>query len=410
MRAADCGVSAVALLAVCLLTVDVVSQGPPVSIGNGRISGRVLSSSSEAIVGATVMLTLSPRGGTAAASWTTTTGADGAYEFEALPEGHYALGARKPGDVRTTVSLQSFDDGNRQIDLQRNAHASQIDLVLRMAGSISGRIFAADGTALAGVRVMLHMRRTNGGSLWIGSSIETDALGRYRLADAPLGTYLIGLQPNAGTLVTVGEGAALEDVDVHDLPPPSVVTLKGQAVDETGAVPGNLRIEYGTPGSSYQGLYSVRDPAGSFTITDNRIPPGPVAVFASGETDRGSVMDLVLIQAVEGTNHLDLIVGTPGALRGRVVLERGALPLQSVQLALVPLGLTPLGVSERVVAVTPAGWFEADGLIGEHRLELRDSRPGWTIATIRRNGQRLNSVVLSRGELLDDLEVVIAPR
>jgi hypothetical protein len=32
MRAADCGVSVVALLALCLLTVDVVSQAPPVSI------------------------------------------------------------------------------------------------------------------------------------------------------------------------------------------------------------------------------------------------------------------------------------------------------------------------------------------------------------------------------------------
>jgi len=122
------------------------------------------------------------------------------------------------------------------------------------------------------------------------------------------------------------------------------------------------------------------------------------------------VVDFALIQAVEGVNPLHLVVGTPGALRGRVVLERGALPPQSVQLALLPIGLTPLGVSDRVVAVTSDGWFEADGLIGEHRMELRAPRPGWTISTIRRNGQRLNSVVLARGELLDDLEVVIAPR
>jgi len=237
-------VRAVAPLALGLLTVDVASQGPPVPGGTARISRRVLSSSSEAITGATVTLTLSPSGGAVGASWTTTTGEDGAYVFETLSDGRYAVAASKPGYARTTLSLVSFDDGNRQIDLNRNAHASQIDLVLRKAGSITGRIFAADGTPLAGVRVMLHMRGANGGSVWVRSSrIETDTLGRYRIAEAPLGTYRVGvgMQSNAGTLVTLDEGATLEDVDVHDLPPPSLVTLQGHVVDEDVASQGICR-------------------------------------------------------------------------------------------------------------------------------------------------------------------------
>ena len=99
---------------------------------------------------------------------------------------------------------------------------------------------------------------------------------------------------------------------------------------------------------------------------------------------------------------------TPGAVRGRVIW--GPDTQWPIQLVLVPLGFRPLGEAEPVVTMASDGSFEAHGLVGEYRVDVRSPQGASTVTAVRQNGRSLTSVVVADGEFVDWLEVTVAPR
>ena len=124
------------------------------------------------------------------------------------------------------------------------------------------------------------------------------------------------------------------------------------------------------------------------------------------------MIGFVTLTTIDGPNDVEIIVGKPGGVRGRVSME-GGVPLGAVgaRLALVREGFTPLGASDDVIEIAPDGWLEAGNLIGEYRVRV-DEPQRWTVKAVRRRGLRVTNdrLVIRNAEILDDIEILIGPR
>jgi hypothetical protein len=190
------------------------------------------------------------------------------------------------------------------------------------------------------------------------------------------------------------------------------LSITGRIADAAGRVPRMLQLEYGTPGTRHGGLLSSFAADGTFEIVDRDIQPGPVTLMVRGETDEGPVVALLTTAVVDGPNEVDVLVGKPGTIEGRVSMEGGA-PLTTVtaRLALVRSGFQPLGESDQIINIAPDGWFEAGDLVGEYLLRI-DEPARWTVKSVRRRGMRVanDRLLVGNGDTLDDVEIIVGPR
>ena len=138
----------------------------------------------------------------------------------------------------------------------------------------------------------------------------------------------------------------------------------------------------------------------------------PLTIMARGENDDGPVVGVATLTTIDGPNDLEIVVGKPGGLRGRVSLDGGVLlPAVGARLALVHEDFTPLGASDDVIEIAPDGWLEAGNLLGEYRVRV-DEPQRWTVKAVRRRGIRVGNdrLVIRNAEILDDVEILIGPR
>ena len=290
-----------ALVLLLLVALTGHAQAPDVPTGDGRISGRILTSMSEPIADATVLLGLNETGAAIESSawWVATSDQNGLYQFADLPAGRFILIAAKDGYVgwesiptaapapmvasRPIPALALAMRAPRlAIDLVPGGRASEVNLTLHRPASISGRAVRPDGSPAVNERVMLY------------TADETDAITSGRVACRPTrmaatrsatfvpGTYYLGLsQPgrlqdvdrSALTPVTVTEGTSLRNLDFSIIAD-GAFSVAGRVVDAFGQVPRTLQLEYGVPGATHRGLLSVSSPEGRFQIHDRGIVPG----------------------------------------------------------------------------------------------------------------------------------------
>jgi hypothetical protein len=381
-----------ALVLPLLVTLTGHAQAPDVPTGEGRISMRILTSMSEPIADATVLLGLNDTGDAieARAWWAAASDRNGVYQFADLPAGRFIVIAAKDGYVgwKSTptavpapiVALRSVPAlafamrvPRLAVDLVPGGRASEVNLTLHRPAAISGRAMRPDGSPAARERVMLYTPdekdATTGGRV----AVLTDPNGGYSFSDLRPGTYYLGLwEPgrlrnadlSAFTPVTITEGTSLRNLD-FSLIADGAFSVAGRVVDGLGQVPRMLQLEYGVPGAAHRGLLSTLDPDGRFQIRDNGIVPGPLTIIGRGENDDGQMIGLV----------------------------------------------TPLGASDDVIEVAPDGWFEAGNLIGEYRVRV-DEPQGWTVKAVRRRSLRITNdrLVIRNAEILDQLEILIGPR
>ena len=426
-----CGV----LILTALVTLTGWAQAPGVPAGNSRLSGRILTSSSQPIAEATVVLGLFEGDPLKSEGWwATTSDENGTYEFADLPAGRFTVFAAKDGYVGwssiPTAAAPPF--GLRRIpavvlangvprmtmELVPSGRAADVNLTLHRPASISGRAVQQDGSPAAETSLTLFL--VDGTGALVGAFPRpTDANGRYSFPDLQPGTYYVGSQwpppadfdPRGLTAVTVTEGAVVSDVEVA-IGPDLGFSITGRIVDASLQVPRILQLEYGVPGDNHRGLVTVFASDGSFRVRDQRIKPGPLVFLAAARNGTGLLAGFVAVTTIDGPNEVESVVDKPGGLRGRVSMD-GSIPFTSAgaRLALVREGFTSLGASDAAIEVAPDGWIEADGLIGEYRVRV-DEPQMWTVRTVRRRGLRLRNdqLVIRNGEILDDLEIVIGPR
>lgn len=407
--------------------------------GDGRISGRILTSTSEPIAGATVLLAQNETGNAidTQAWWAAESDRNGVYQFADLPAGRFILNAAKddyvgwrsiptaaPAPMVAVRPIPALAFAMRvprlAIDLVPGGRASEVNLTLHRPAAISGRAMRPDGSPAVKELVMLYTPDEKDVNTGGRVAILTDSNGGYSFSDLRPGTYYLGLwEPgrlrdidlSAFTPVTITEGMSRRNLD-FSLVADGAFSVAGRVVDALGQVPRTVQIEYGAPGAAHRGLLSVSSPEGRFEIHDREIVPGPLTILGRGENDEGSMIGLLTLTTIDGPNDVEIIVGKPGGVRGRVAMD-GGVPLGAVgaRLALVREGFTPLGASEDVVEVAPDGWFEAGNLIGEYRVRV-DEPQRWTVKSVRRRGLRVanDRVVIRNAEMLDDLEILIGPR
>jgi len=306
------------------------------------------------------------------------------------------------------------------IDLVPGGRATEVNLTLHRPASISGRAMRPDGSPAVNERVMLYTADEMGAITSSRAGPPLDANGGYSFNDLRPGTYYLGLpQPGrlqdidrpALTPVTLTEGMSLRNPDVS-LISDRGVSVAGRVVDALGQVPRTLQLEYGVPGATNRGLISVVSPDGRFQIRDGGMVPGPLTIMTRGENDDGPVIGVVTLMTIDGPNDVEIVVGKPGALRGRVSMEGGVLlTAVGARLALVREGFTPLGASDDVIEIAPDGWLEAGNLIGEYRVRV-DEPQRWTVKAVRRRGVRVpnDRLVIRNAEILDDVEILLGPR
>ena len=348
-------------------------------------------------------------------SQTTTTDAEGRFEFRAVPPGSITLRASKGGYYAQDEADRGSGTAPSQPEPRTIAAGQTLDgqtIRLLRAGAIVGRIVDEFGEPVEGMHVeVLRRLPTSVGPRWTPAgrsrfgSISTDDTGAFRVWNLPPGRYVVmansgrfqvmsrlgdtdrqGFAPTyfPGTprvadagLVTVAAGRDTSGVSFALATAP-LATVRGTVLAVDGHRLGNLslsvsRVDPDRLDSSSSG--GDVDGDGSFNVT--RLAPGRYRLSVSNRwmpyagpgapRSFGSTEVEVDGSDVDGVN----ITLRPGSvLTGRLIADAGgpAPATAAIQVALVPFvrdfapGLPP------PVSVKPDGSFRFDNVFGKHFL------------------------------------------
>lgn len=185
-------------LSIAAMTI-VTAQGPPRDpppprnpsvprTGTASISGQVVLSSGEPVSDAEVVIS-SARGRT-----TTSTGADGTFEFSALPSGAYYLYARRQDLLSVRFGERIYGRGGRTIPLAVGEHR-EFRLTLPRRSKIAGTVTDTAERPLAKVSVrafkLMPVALYGYAAALPAASVTTDASGAYTFASLDPADYAI---------------------------------------------------------------------------------------------------------------------------------------------------------------------------------------------------------------------------
>lgn len=170
----------------------------------GGISGNVRSAGGAALNGAAVMVTSTSGFGSTSA----TSGPDGAYVASGLADGTYLVNAAAPGHVSVYYSGALDISGAAAVTVTGGVVTTGIDVVLPLAGGISGQVTLADGTPAAGAVVTVAMGSRTGAA-------STAADGTYSIDGLVAGNYVVGF---------AGAGSPMPEEYYDDAPSTALAT------------------------------------------------------------------------------------------------------------------------------------------------------------------------------------------
>jgi hypothetical protein len=260
-----------------LLAVSVLSlMLPQVSVrqsaaSDARIAGQVVDADSHApVAGARVslMMSITVEGGTfGVGPREAVTDASGQFTFRGVAEGRYRLDVQKPGFAPSADPLDP-----QALDVAAGQSITGLQVALKKAGVIAGRIVDAGGEPLAEVSVTA-LRRVetadpSGIEMPLGQA-QTNDLGEFRIAGLAEGDYVLMAAPRppapfgqaspaggtalastyyAGTtdreaarVVAVASGQTVSGLQFSMIAAPAF-QVSGVVVDEAGAVLGGAMI------------------------------------------------------------------------------------------------------------------------------------------------------------------------
>jgi hypothetical protein len=433
------------LLAWTLLARTADAQPAAAAAASGRISGRVVSVAAGSIADAAVTLTrLAPSAG---APLTLTTDRQGAFTFEGLAAGRYRVSASKTGYTDRQpllASAERFDTG-RELMLRDREQAAHVELILYRESSIAGRIAEPDGIPAPDVLVFAAVRR---GATYVpleDTRTVAEWNGRYRITGLPPGEYLVLILPSTSTdpnrmranaerrapesssatrpffeptlypgstsiaaaeTVTVFEGIPVDGIDTW-LMPGERHSISGRISWPEHTTAENIVIEYANLTAQRSGLWTVPEPGDLFHITG--VARGTVVLLARADSNRGALAGVVTTEInVDEVDDLELRLGTPGIVEGRVVYD-GSVPSASrarhIALKQRLLPVSPLyPISENAIGAD--GRFQINGALGVYDFEL----PGLRVVRVTQQGREIPSgrIRVALGESITDIEVVVS--
>jgi hypothetical protein len=427
-------------VASCLLLIGLCGAAAAgQSTGAGTIQGTVMSPHGTPLDAAVVtLIRLDP--GETDSRRTARTSADGRFLFDHLADGRYRVAAARAG--YTDIALDHAGEWRhetRDVTLSAGQTVDPVSLVLRRAGSIAGRILRPDGSpAVADVMAVLPGAGARPRS--VVTQTTTTVAGRYELRGLPAGEFVVAARPEpatflghdeasraavtaitvfpgvpeaaGGTPVRVLEGIATEGIDVWLQPAPERFMVTGRVVDAAGHLVRGIAIEYSDETGLRRGVWQVNDPDGHFEIEG--MPPGMLLMLARGESDAGPRAGMAATMlAVESAHDVQLVVGPPGRVEGRLVAAAGAtLPAAAARVALVHTRM-PVSVlypvSETVVRTD--GQFVLPRAFGAYRIDVTNLPDGWRVVRVLRDGREIpgGEITVMHDERVTGIDVVVGP-
>ncbi len=301
----------------------------------GGLSGRVTDSRGAAVANASVSWHPAESGGGpmgaamarmmgGGAGGSTTSDADGHYQFDGLPDAR----------VTVTASHPDYLDASRDIDPSRETAA---DLSLGTGASISGTVVGSDGrSAVPGALVQLNEEGASGGGFGGGpgggggDSTRADGSGSFLFEHLGGGRYKLVASGNTGKStakdVVVAEGQPLSGVLVQMV---TGTLLHGTVSGLPSGQLGGVRIM--ASGTNYSDTAQTDD-SGAYSLHD--VPSGVVRLTAMTSLLSGRSTSKTVEVPEGGDFQADIAFQGASRLAGRVT--RGDRPLSGLFVNAIP--------------------------------------------------------------------------
>lgn len=326
--------------------------------GSSRIRGRVTAADSGRPL-RRALVRLSSQGARGARS--TTTDADGRYEFVDLPAAQYQISASRSGYVQLGYRQPRPNSAPRPFAVGENQTLDRIDIALPPGGVITGRVVDEYGDPVSDTFVSAQRQQFINGvrrPIPTGAPSSSNDIGEFRIHGLAPGDYYISAMPRGGALnpfdvstdntgyaqtfypstadmaaaqrVTVRAGDTVSNI-VVTLTPARMARISGTVLDSQGQ-PAKGGVVMVMPASGMMGLPltpGMVAPDGSFTIsavppgsyTLRSTPAGPVAgpqamssLAMATITVNGSDISNVIVQPVAPITITGRLTGDPVTL------------------------------------------------------------------------------------------------
>jgi hypothetical protein len=279
------------------------------------------------------------------------TDAEGRYELPNLPAGTYTVAATKANYVRTAWGEQRAEGPGKRMTLADGQRLDNINISLRRAGVVTGKIVDEFGDPVTDVSVSAMRYQYVQGSRRLmpsGRGGQTNDIGEYRVYGLSPGQYYISatlrsfmgptteptdrtgyaatFYPGTGNVaeaqrLTVAPGQTITAVNITLLP---IQTSKvsGAALDAEGRPLAAAMVAALQRLGAVQmgGNFSPVGPDGRFTISN--LTPGDYTLRVNVPTGESAAADITV--AGSDISDVQLIIAKPSTVRGQIVFTPGA--------------------------------------------------------------------------------------
>jgi len=260
----------------------------------GAVQGIVLKyGSGEPISGA--RLELIRTDGTTPQTYSSISAPDGTFMIQNARPGQYRLAAWRTGYLQREFGQRSRNGFGSVINLEGGRQIRNLDIELRPAAAISGRVADSDGASAVTVEVRALVPAYQNGQriLRAVQSAITNDLGEYRLFGLPAGRYYISASPAAAEIpISILIVGPLPPASAINAPRPRTAVYYPSTTDSRTATPIDL-----TTGGDFGGVnitivpfkpHHIRGnvPGGMARVT--LVPNDPGLVTAARDADASS--------------------------------------------------------------------------------------------------------------------------
>jgi hypothetical protein len=433
---------------------------PPPRTGTGVVKGRVIDGTTGAAVARARVMMQGVGGGAPAI-----TDAEGAFTFTGLPPGPVMMMVQKSTylPTRYPAAGRTIRSQMRPITLRDGQVLDSVVVPMFRGGSISGRVFDANGDAVDYAQVTL-LRLPGGGRAGkpvMREGAQTNDLGEFRLGRLEAGTYLVQVTARRTDEMPLPPNAPV----VPQLPPPAqplptfypaalsmdqaqpIVLERAQSVSGIdvvlaegipGIITGTVLLADGQPlpANTFPNVMIRRvmpdvsqnwfdySTSGASTRPDGTfravLPPGDYMLEArlisrTGGNSRPEDEQLATarVSVVSGGEEsLTLTVGPAASATGRVIFEGTTAVPPAPGRTRIPLvsnnGMCRSGEAE----VAPDWTFRIGGLNGTCSADPRGIFGRWMLKSVIVDGENLveSPVTFQPGQRLRNVQVVVTDR